>query len=369
MTGKRKSIKISAPMAMILILLPLAAALCVLLFTPSPAPEYAPGGDLGMPSSPVIRPYGIVCCAGAVLAMLAAALLKPRKTPYLRLAAMFALCLPLSLLCSRLMYCLCSIGKYTADGAVRGMLFVQNGGWMMGGVFIGAALSCLICASSAEKGAGRREYFFLLLNALAVPLLTFIVFERFGEYFTGYGRGLKLKPNESSLCFFPIFTALQKNGRVFRYELSVWFLEGLYALICLTVFIINRKKISSAFVSTLILYCAGQIVFESLLTCDCPKWGAFVNVNMVLSGAVLLGLTVIFALRRKSLSGGVKALRIALCLLILAVCGGCEWALDKTEIPNPVVYGVMALCCVLCAANALTLRKNMTASETGIKAE
>ena len=369
MTGKRKSIKISAPMAMILILLPLAAALCVLLFTPSPAPEYAPGGDLGMPSSPVIRPYGIVCCAGAVLAMLAAALLKPRKTPYLRLAAMFALCLPLSLLCSRLMYCLCSIGKYTADGAVRGMLFVQNGGWMMGGVFIGAALSCLICASSAEKGAGRREYFFLLLNALAVPLLTFIVFERFGEYFTGYGRGLKLKPNESSLCFFPIFTALQKNGRVFRYELSVWFLEGLYALICLTVFIINRKKISSAFVSTLILYCAGQIVFESLLTCDCPKWGAFVNVNMVLSGAVLLGLTVIFALRRKSLSGGVKALRIALCLLILAVCGGCEWALDKTEIPNPVIYGIMVLCCGLCAANVLTLRKNMTASETGIKAE
>ena len=369
MTGKRKSIKISAPMAMILILLPLAAALCVLLFTPSPAPEYAPGGDLGMPSSPVFRPYGLFCCAGAVFAMLAAALLKPRKTPFLRHAALFALCLPLSILCSRLMYCLCSIGKYTANGAVRGMLYVQNGGWMMGGVFAGAILSCLICASFAEKGDERKESFFTLLNALAIPLLTFIVFERFGEYFTGSGRGLKLKPDESSLCFFPLFTTLQKNGRVFRYELSVWFLEGLYALICLAVFIIKRKKISSPFVSTLILYCAGQIVFESLLTCDCPKWGAFVKINMVLSGAVLLGLTVIFAFRRKSLPGSIKTLRIALCLLLLAVCCGCEWALDKTEIPNPVVYGVMALCCVLCAANALTLRKNMTASETGIKAE
>ena len=357
MTGKRKPIKISVPMAVILILLPAAATLCVLLFASSPAPEYAPQGDLGMPSSPLIRPYGLWCSAGAVFAMLAAALLKPRKTPFLRLAALFALCLPLSLLCSRLMYCLCSIGKYTANGAVQGILYAQNGGWMMGGVFIGAALSCLICASSAEKGAGRREYFFLLLNALAVPLLTFIVFERFGEYFTGYGRGLKLKPNESSLCFFPIFTALQKNGRVFRYELSVWFLEGLYALICLTVFIIKRKKISSAFVRALILYCAGQIMFESLLTCDCPKWGAFVKVNMVLSGAVLLGLTVIFALRRKSLPGSIKTLRIALCLLLLAVCGGCEWALDKTEIPNPVIYGIMVLCCSLCAANALTLMK------------
>lgn len=369
MTGERKRMKFIVPMAAVIILLTVTAALCVLLFASSPAPEYAPGGDLGMPSSPVIRPYGLWCSAGAVFAMLATALLKPRNTPFLRLAALFALCLPLSLLCSRLMYCLCSIGKYTANGAVQGMLYMQNGGWMMGGVFAGAILSCLICASFAEKGAGRKEYFSLLLDTLAVPLLVFIVFERFGEYFTGSGRGLKLKPDESSLCFFPLFTALQKNGRVFRYELSVWFLEGLYTLICLTVLIIKRKKISSAFISALILYCAGQIVFESLLTCDCPKWGAFVKINMVLSGAVLLSLTVIFTLRRKSLPGGIKTLRIALCLLLLAVCGGCEWALDKTEIPNPVIYGIMVLCCSLCAANALTLRKNMTASETGTKAE
>lgn len=327
-----------------------AAGLCFLLS--SPAPECI---SLDEPNQAAFRPFGALCAAGLLTGVILCILLNLKKTSVSKILLLFSVIVPVSFLCSRLLFCMNYIGKFKDSDSVRGMLYVQNGGWMMWGVTAGIMLTCAVFAGiDCNKDIrGRKTGTADLLNMLALPILVFIVFERFGEYYTDYGRGLEMKPGSSEMLFFPLFTPRMKGTRVFRWKFSVWFIEGLFALILFAVLLILRKKVKHPFVSMIALYSAGQIVFESMLACDCPKWGAFVRVNMVLCGAALLALTVIPLLRDRQWSQ--FPVRILNCLALLAICGIGEWAKDKTGVPNTIIYGIMFLYSGLCAANVLTL--------------
>lgn len=334
-----------------------AAALCFLLSSPGIS-HYPPDE----PAVLSFSRYGAACAGGLIAGAILLLLLKRKEISTPLLLSFQVFCMPLSLLCARLLYCLARAGEYFSGSSAVGVLYVQNGGYMMWGVFAGALLSSLICAKISGKQGDAFPGLKALLNAAVPSLLIFILFERAGEYFTGYGRGLKLKPGESGLCFLPLFSPVLKSGKVFRWELSVWFLEGAFALILLIAYFL-RKKDRHAFISALTLYSAGQIIFESLLSSDCPKWG-FVKVNMVLGGAVLLLLTALPLLRKKKRRACL--LRCGICLVLLAVCGTGEWALDKVDfIPNAVIYGIMALCCALCAGNVLNIWNRAEEPDTG----
>jgi len=51
-------------------------------------------------------------------------------------------------------------------------------------------------------------------------------------------------------------------------------------------------------------------------------------------------------------------MRCAFVLVGAALMGGIEWALDKTQVHNAVIYAAMALVCSLMSANALCKGRN-----------
>ena len=104
----------------------------------------------------------------------------------------------------------------------------------------------------------------------------------------------------------------------------------------------------------LALYAGAQIVFESLRMDSCLRIG-FVRVSQVISALVLLAVT---AWIQKNAAGKRAVLgRCAVTLICVACIGAIEWALDKTQVDNLLLYIVMAALCALMAANALCIKR------------
>ena len=102
--------------------------------------------------------------------------------------------------------------------------------------------------------------------------------------------------------------------------------------------------------SALLWYACCQVVLESLRMDSCLRIG-FVRVSQVLSALAVLGVTA----WQHHLRGGKSAAirRCALPLICIALVGGIEWALDKTQVSNILLYAVMAALCAVMAVNAL----------------
>ena len=224
-----------------------------------------------------------------------------------------------------------SIGGFSVIGVILGVL-------------LAAALTGLICRGKALA----------LLDAAAVPGMALFAGIRFIEPMIGLGHGdfISYEP----LCRFPFAI---ENG-MGEYLLSVCFFEAaLGALIMLILLFASfrcRKEGTLCGIA-LALLCVTQILPESLQRVDVLYLFIFARVSQIGYAVILFGTLLAFLIRgmRRGLSGKTVAVELLLLLLGIGICGGAEFALDKTNLSNWLVYGGMLV--ALIGMGVLVLRR------------
>ena len=237
----------------------------------------------------------------------------------------------LGIACARLAYCLIEMSYVAAEG-LKETLFSDNIEWMsfyggMAGVILGAVLAAL-CTGNRPVAA---------LNAYAPAGALMAALARFGEYFLGTmctGRYV----DNPSWQFFPVAVSEEYYG-TYEWYLAVFMFAGIaYLAVAVVSFLKFREK---RFLRTLFYLCLPQIFCESLRSMSLI-WSQFVRVEQLLCMVCMEVILILYGLwARKG-----EKLRFLPALIGLA-CAGVfvclEFALDKTNIPHVVTYGVMIL--------------------------
>ncbi len=293
--------------------------------------------------------------AGALLASLAAELAwcRARKVAYGVFIRFAALAVPLTLLCSRLLFVLAESTYYitTLSNPALALRF-----WDGGYSLVGALLGMLLAAWAAEKlmrVPGR-----LLVDGLALALPAGILVERLCETGTGMGMGRSIAtPALMFLGVEDVYTGEWVHP-VYLYEAALAAIIGL----ALLAWVLRRQgdigapgDLCGVF---LLLFGVTQMVMECLRN-DLHMVVHFVPVQQV---AELLMVLAVLAhwWKRLRRAQGVKKGRTLLVWPVTAVCVGVAVAMEFLVDRGPdklLYYSVMSLCVAVIAVLALGCRK------------
>ena len=235
-------------------------------------------------------------------------------------------CIPAALVGARLLYCLVRFSFFFMELGPMSVLNTRMGGFLLYGAVIGAmAAAALLAKKEGVCVVGT-------LDELAAPGMLAVCICRLAEGTTTEGVGAWLE-NEAFMRF-PI--AVQNEFG--EWQLAVFLMEALAAAIILAVLLVRRYARGERIMTALLLYACCQVVLESLRMDSCLRIG-FVRISQVISAVAILAVTVIRALRYADKK--TAFCRGAIMLLCTAAVGGLEWALDKTEVDNRILYAVM----------------------------
>lgn len=251
-------------------------------------------------------------------------------------------CIPAALAGARALYVLLRPGYYLFDAGIGHAFALWEGGFLL----YGAAAGAMLAAAQLAKKKGESPA--ALLDDMAAPGLLAIALCRLAEPLAGEGLGPWMENPE--LCRFPL--AVQ-NG-FGEWQLAVFLFEALAALAIMAAVLGVRAGAGRRLRTALAMYSAAQIVLESLRMDGVLRIG-FVRVSQALAALVLLALSA--GARRGNRRAAMR--RGALVILGSVAIGGIEWALDKTQTPNLLLYAAMALVCAGLAANALGADKRI----------
>lgn len=292
----------------------------------------------------VLRPYGACVAAAMLLAALVLVLRRKRISPAAGVwdaLTLAGLCGFAGLVFARLVYCVFNISWYVAMQDLGACLRIGEGGFLLFGAVAGVALGSLIFSKAAGVSCENT------LNSLCVPGLLCVALCRAAEWFPFEGVGPYIE-NEA-LHFFPLAVCNEWG----EWYLAVFVLEALAALILMIISLRGEKRGDDRlFLHMLTLYAAIQIVLENLRMDSCLMLG-FVRVTQVLAAAVLLAMPYLLC------RGHARPARLAHLAAIVCMggVGFTEWAMDKTNIPNLLLYLIMILCCGAAAFAAFRAEK------------
>lgn len=343
--------KTAVQFGLLLILVALTAVLVPSL-TPLPDPEYLTPvnwADVTLHNHLVIAQWGPLTLTGwgvsVALGLGAAALL----TMFLgrkHLSSTLSLILSASvggILGGRILYCLAAMDLVQVY--YGGIAFLPKM-WLGGFTLYGAVLGAI--AATALYAAARKKPLAPLMSLLAPGGALVLMVERFAEALTDQGLGDYIF--DESLAFFPV-TVTSSWGDL---QVPVFFYEGVMASVLLAVSLIHCRKQSGWEIFTVLL-ALSQIFLESLREDEFICYG-FVRFNQLASAAVLAVLLFI-RIRRQVKTNGRWTLWAALRILLSLMGAGMvillEFALDKSEINNLILYGVMAVTLVVMGIAAL----------------
>lgn len=269
--------------------------------------------------------YGI-CVA---LGVLAAILVFWFQRLYQADAASLAICcIPAGIVGARLLYVIFRLPFFEMIGLER-IFYLREGGYLLYGAVLGVCLAAVGYARLHKMDVLR------LLDALTVPGIICIAICRMGEGSAGEGLGNWVE--DDALAFFPL-AAPNTFGEM---QWAIFVFEALAALVMAVILIRWKHALPGQhFMRGLTLYAGCQIVFESLRMDSVLKIG-FVRVSQVISAVILLAVVIICHLRQ-----GKKQMAASGAIVILAgagLVGGMEWALEKTQFSNLLIYILMIL--------------------------
>lgn len=251
-------------------------------------------------------------------------------------------CIPAALVGARLLYCLVRFSFFFLEMGPLSVLNTRMGGFLLYGAVLGAMAAAVLLARHEKVSA------VYVLDELAAPGMLAILIGRLAECTTTEGVGAWV---ESSMWMrFPFAVKNEYD----EWQLAVFLLEALIAAVILIALIVRRYARGERIMTALLLYACCQIVCESLRMDSCLRIG-FVRVSQVISAVVILVVTIIRALRYGSRKDA--ALRALAVLVCVAAVGGLEWALDKTEFDNRLIYAAMSVTCALMLANGTGFKK------------
>ena len=307
-----------------------------------------------------LYPYGLALSAGTILSLLLARCAFRRAGIRPDALSCFALlAIPLALLGARAAYCLAALDWVMQEGF---SFFFQltRGGYMLYGAVLGGVIALLLTARLTGEG------FAAMADALAVPVMVFILVGRLAEGLVGQGYGWCVEDwfmEDSGMSLFVLedpsffyrlpFAVPDMYG---NYNWAVFIPEALAAgLIALAVWRTRPRREGGRALLALLLYAATQVLGESLRQDAVLRWG-FVRINQILCALIIAGLLIHCMLRAPhprvrqlvGLSAGM--------LVCMGVVIAMEFALEKKIsaiefLPMDVCYLIMALACaglVLC---------------------
>ena len=246
-------------------------------------------------------------------------------------ALTYFLGIPVSLLLSRLMFCLLD-DSYTSITDLRYYFRLNDGGYALFGVLIGMALTASLAALLLKQRPSET------LDALCPSLFLFIFFERLGE---GFIRDFGISRSLIYGTLNGTFLVQQDVGSYLR----TWIFEAVIALVLFVVILrIEALDVRPGYVflKACILFGATQVLMESLRY-DNHLTFTFVGVQHILS-MVVLGIPVLILARRALKTK--KGLALAGFILIPAVVGllvFLEFQIDRTETNRYLLYGIYTL--------------------------
>ena len=251
-------------------------------------------------------------------------------------------CIPAALVGARLLYCLVRFNFFFFELGALSVLNTRMGGFLLYGAVMGALLAAALLAKHEHVSVAAT------LDELAAPGMLAILICRLAEGTTTEGVGMWLY--DEAYWRFPI--AVQNEYG--EWQLAVFLLEAAIAAVILVLLIARRYARGERIMTALLLYACCQVVCESLRMDSCLRIG-FVRISQVLSAVVILAVTLIRALRYADKKEAVK--RGAIMLLCTAAVGGLEWALDKTEVDNRILYAVMTVVSAALLVNGVRFKK------------
>lgn len=202
---------------------------------------------------------------------------------------------------------------------------------------IGPVLGCLIAAPLTACCMKVRTC--ALLDVLALPLTLLFSLARFAEPLSGQGFGAAVEA--SWLCWAPLSIQNGWGG----WMISICFIEAVLLLvIALSLLHFRPRQTGTLFLTVLLLVTASQLIPESLRRDNALKLFTFARINQIGFVAMFFAGCVAGWLRSARLGQPKKPiwLELALTLLgiVLLILG--EFALDKTQWPDALIYLVMA---------------------------
>ena len=286
---------------------------------------------LGMP----ITAYAlltVIACA-AVPAALA---LHFRRKQMLRVVPVYAaFAVSLSLVLGRSLYCAVHASSIFYDPMGRSLGLAPLFDLRIGSIsVIGVVLGCLIAAWISARL--MHTSFRALLDTQSFPLTLLFSIMRFIEPLSGQGFG----PTVTSplLTWAPLSIQNGWGGWAF----SICFLE---AVLLLVIAIILKRiqfhRLGSRFLLALLLITASQLIPESLRRDDALKIFTFARVNQIGFVALFFAGCVACWVRSGSerRKGSLLELMLVLLGIMLLIAG--EFALDKTQWPDGLIYLAM----------------------------
>lgn len=231
----------------------------------------------------------------------------------------------------RLLYCLTMLESILVDFGAAFIPQLWAGGFTLFGAVLGGAAGAWLYARGTKRSP--RTMADLLAPGAALVLMT----GRLAEYFTGQGLGDYLM--DEALYVFP--AAVQSVYG--DWQLPVFLYEAAAALAMLIAVLLVRRRGGRAGEVFLILLCLSQVLLESLREDEFIRFG-FVRFNQLAAALLLAGVLAARILRMVR-AGGWNAWQIVRMAIFGAGVGmiiALEFALDKSELDNILLYGVMA---------------------------
>lgn len=288
-----------------------------------------------------VHPYGLaVLCVAVLAVLLAGYLFRKQRIPAGTLSWFVLLCVPLSVLCARLGYCLVRFGWFMQKG--MGWFFqFDQGGYILYGALAGGVLAALATAAITHCK------FSALADALAAPSALLIGLCRLAEGLADEGWGwdldtwfseeggmswLFLGHDPADWSFFPLAHYRETWD---TWYWAVYVLEGVFALaVCLWLLRGKKFRPGDRAACLVVLYAAAQLLFESMRQDSVLRWG-FVRVMQLISGGCIVGILLYWSLRAgASAKRGIllRWLGVVLCmLLVIAMEFGVEKKIVQIE--------------------------------------
>lgn len=296
----------------------------------------------------MVTAYGASIAGGCVLAVaLLAVLFRLQGDGLGKGAAVAALCGVFALLGGHWLYCALRWSYIINDlaGDWSFPLQLWQGGFTMYGAVLGAVLGGVVAAWLTKESLPA------LLDKVVLGVLIVLIAGRLAEAFTC--QGMANTRASEALQMLPFVTADDWGGlelAVYPYEA----LAALGALIAAAVVMLMRRPAGRAAEVGLAIVSAYQLLFESLRGDELIKFG-FVCLNMLMAAAVLVAILVPRIVRTVKAQGW-KPWTIARIVIFLAAIGiviAIEFALDKSDINNTLLYAVMTAAILSMTASAL----------------
>lgn len=221
---------------------------------------------------------------------------------------------------------------------------------------IGVVLGCLIAAPLTACCMKARPL--ALLDVLALPLTLLLCLARFAEPLSGQGFGATVET--PWLCWAPLSIQNGWGG----WMISICFIEAVLLLaIVVSLLRFRPRQTGTLFLTVLLLVTASQLIPESLRRDNALKIFTFARINQIGFVAMFFAGCVAGWLRSARLGQPKKPIwaELALTLLGIVLLIAGEFALDKTQWPDALIYLVMAA--ILLGMLAMGLRRVLRSDE------